>query len=191
MNSRSNHRRCSVKKVFLEILQNSQKNKFCKISKDTFSYRTPLVATSGTSPLNGDTSFKCWSFLFNIAKSEKCFITLNIWNMQWTFPSINYNITCNRLSRNLKMNAKRFISYTAQKMKFSIKDFFSTSYQIRSFLRVWSHLLKKSFIENLIFCAVFAIFCLFFVQLKWCFKGYGNVGKYGKLIEMFLLHLAL
>ena len=44
---------------------------------------------------------------------------------------------------------------TAQKMKFSIKDFFSKCYQIRSFLRIWSHLLKKSLIENFIFCAVY------------------------------------
>ena len=71
-------RRCSVKKVFLEISQNSQENtcgrvsfliklffnkafffikkktlaqvfscEFCKISKNTFSYRTPPVAASG------------------------------------------------------------------------------------------------------------------------------------------------
>ena len=30
-----------------------------------------------------------------------------------------------------------------QKMKFSIEDFFSKCDQIRSFLRIWSHLLKK------------------------------------------------
>ena len=28
---------------------------------------------------------------------------------------------------------------TAQKMKFSIRDFFSKCEQIRSFLRIWSH----------------------------------------------------
>ena len=39
-------------------------------------------------------------------------------------------------------------------MKFSIKDFFSKSDQIRSFLRIWSHLLKKSLMENFIFYAV-------------------------------------
>ena len=68
-------RKCSVKKVFLEISQNSQENtcvrvsffnkvagaysfikketlaqvfscEFCEISKKTFSYRTPLVAPS-------------------------------------------------------------------------------------------------------------------------------------------------
>ena len=43
---------------------------------------------------------------------------------------------------------------TAQKMKFSIKDFFSKCNQIRSFLRIWSHLLEKSLMENFIFCAV-------------------------------------
>ena len=44
--------------------------------------------------------------------------------------------------------------YTAQKMKFSIKDFFSKCAQIRKKLRVWSHLLRKSLMENFIFCAV-------------------------------------
>ena len=43
---------------------------------------------------------------------------------------------------------------TTQKMKFSIKDFFSKCDEIRSFLRIWSHLLKKSLMENFIFCAV-------------------------------------
>ena len=39
---------CSVKKVFLEISQNSLKDtcEFCEISKNTFSYRIPLVAAS-------------------------------------------------------------------------------------------------------------------------------------------------
>ena len=39
-------------------------------------------------------------------------------------------------------------------MKFSIKDFFSKCDQIRSKLRIWSHLLKESLMENFIFCAV-------------------------------------
>ena len=39
-------------------------------------------------------------------------------------------------------------------MKFSIKDFFSKCDQIHSFLRIWSHLRKKSLMENFIFCAV-------------------------------------
>ena len=37
-------------------------------------------------------------------------------------------------------------------MKFSINDFFSKCDQIRRKLWIWSHLLKKSLIENFIFC---------------------------------------
>ena len=43
---------------------------------------------------------------------------------------------------------------TAQKLKFSIKDFFSKCDKIRRKMRIWSHLLKKSLMENFIFCAV-------------------------------------
>ena len=39
-------------------------------------------------------------------------------------------------------------------MKFPIKDFLSKCDQICSFLRIWSHLLKKSLMEKFIFCAV-------------------------------------
>ena len=39
-------------------------------------------------------------------------------------------------------------------MKFSIKYFFRKCDQFRRKLRIWSHLLKKSLIENFIFCAV-------------------------------------
>ena len=39
-------------------------------------------------------------------------------------------------------------------MKFSIKDFFIKCDQIPSYLRIWSHLLKKSLMDNFIFCAV-------------------------------------
>ena len=39
-------------------------------------------------------------------------------------------------------------------MKLSIKDFFSKYDEIRRKLRIWSPLLKKSWMENFIFCAV-------------------------------------
>ena len=35
-----------------------------------------------------------------------------------------------------------------------LKDFFSKCDQIRSFLRIWSHSLKKLLMENFIFCSV-------------------------------------
>ena len=43
---------------------------------------------------------------------------------------------------------------TAQKGKFSIMNFFSKCDQIRRKLRIWSHLLQKSLMDNFIFCAV-------------------------------------
>ena len=45
---------------------------------------------------------------------------------------------------------------TAQKMKFSIKDFFSKYDHIRRKLHIWSHLLKKSVMDNFIFCEVYS-----------------------------------
>ena len=54
-------------------------------------------------------------------------------------------------------NCILYIPYTAQKMKLSIKDFSSKCNQIRRFLRIWSHLLEKSLMENFIFCAVLII----------------------------------
>ena len=49
---------------------------------------------------------------------------------------------------------------TAQKMKFSIEDFFSKYDQIRRNLRIWSHLLKKSLMENVIFYCCSGVFHL-------------------------------
>ena len=40
---------------------------------------------------------------------------------------------------------------TPQKKKFSFKNLFSKCDQIRRKLRIWSHLLKKSVMENFIF----------------------------------------
>ena len=56
--------------------------------------------------------------------------------------------------RCIQKPVKHLIFNTAQKMKFSIKDFFSKCDQIGRFLRIWSHLLKKSSMENFIFYAV-------------------------------------
>ena len=56
--------------------------------------------------------------------------------------------------------------YTVQKMKFSIKDFFSKCDQIRPKLRIWSHLLKKPLMENFIFCAVIITDLIFALELN-------------------------
>ena len=46
------------------------------------------------------------------------------------------------------------LTYRTQKMKFSIQDFFSNCDQIRSKLRIWSHLLKKSLVlsKSIVHC---------------------------------------
>ena len=62
---------------------------------------------------------------------------------------------------------------TAQKIKIPIKDLFSKSDQISSFLWTWSHLLKKSLMENFIFCAMGKIkeeFFEMFQQFLFCPK---------------------
>ena len=41
---------------------------------------------------------------------------------------------------------------TAKKMKFSIEDLSSKCDQISRKLRIWSHLMEKSLMENFIFC---------------------------------------
>ena len=48
------------------------------------------------------------------------------------------------------------ITFAAQKIKFTIKDFFSKCDQIHRKLRVWPHLLKKSLMENFVLCAKIA-----------------------------------
>ena len=69
--------------------------------------------------------------------------------------AIFVNFYIEYISSNLSFHTKliKSLLFTAQ-TKFSIKDFFSKYDQIRSFLRIWSYLLGKSFMENFIFCAV-------------------------------------
>ena len=57
-------------------------------------------------------------------------------------------------------------------MMFSIKGFFSKQDQVRKKLRIWSHLLKKSLIENIIFCEVY---------IKWSYVlNKTNLAKIGR-----------
>ena len=60
-----------------------------------------------------------------------------------------------KLQSNVRLSKLRTESITTQKMELSMKDFLSKCDQISSFLWIWSHLLKKSLMENFIFCAVF------------------------------------
>ena len=71
-------------------------------------------------------------------------------------------------------------SFSAQKMKFSIQNFFSKRNQIRKKLRIWSYLLKKSFMENFIFlCSVYTDFVFvdstYIVYKTWWCSNFGWV----------------
>ena len=59
--------------------------------------------------------------------------------------------------------------HCTRKTKFSIKVFFIKCDQIRIFLWIWSHLLKKFLMENFIFCAVHGILvsCRCHAILQW------------------------
>ena len=59
------------------------------------------------------------------------------------------------LTKKKKLTQLEQKTITAQKKKFSIKKFFCKCDQVRRKLRIWSHLLKKSLMENFIFCAVY------------------------------------
>ena len=63
---------------------------------------------------------------------------------------------------------------TTQKLKFSIKDFSSECDQIRSFLRIWSHLLEKPLMENFTFCAVLG---------AWLGPECTSVGRYNTVFK--------
>ena len=80
----------------------------------------------------------------------KTVVDKSAWMKTWSgcFYSKNYSENLIKLS----ITASMFD--TAQKMKFSIKNFISKCDQIRRKWRSWSHLLKKSSMENFIFCVV-------------------------------------
>ena len=58
------------------------------------------------------------------------------------------------LKKNLQDSVVKPIIFTAQRIKFCVKDLFNKCEQIRSFMRINSHLLKKSLTENIIFWAL-------------------------------------
>ena len=73
-------------------------------------------------------------------------------NLHWELFVDSFLLTiCAYMQHCYVSHAPRF---TAQKLKFFIKDFLSKCDQIRRKLRIWSHLQKKSLMENFIFCAV-------------------------------------
>ena len=111
-------------------------SEFCEISKNTFSYRTPPVAAS-------EWISSCMATYYsNLVKSSRVNIEIEQCD---NAVSITLNYLRTMKSRDvLNSFFIRSVPYTAQKLKFSIKGFFSKCDQIRRKQRVWSHLLKKS-----------------------------------------------
>ena len=77
-------------------------------------------------------------------------------HLHWTWI-VRARSLCKRektINKMIEMKGK-ISNHTAQKMNFSIKDFFSKCDQIRRKWDIWSHLLKKSLMEKLHFlCSV-------------------------------------
>ena len=84
--------------------------------------------------------------LTNICKTQILFKCCNLIYLV-NFVSIHLGRFYSRLEIRRGWKIRGWVirqNVTAQKMKFSIKDFFSKCGQIRIFLRIWSHLQKKS-----------------------------------------------
>ena len=97
-------------------------------------------------------------FLFKKPNISNSWIVFRSYSQ--TIRKFNFDIIFSSLHKNEKWNVVFGHNVNLEvplhkKMKFFIKDFFSKCDQIRSFLRIWSHLLKKSLMENFIFCAVY------------------------------------
>ena len=93
----------------------------------------------------------CWNNFIEITLRHGC--SVNVLHIFRTpFPKN----TSGKLLLNeaFQSNIGNFRLTTAQKMKFSIMGFFSKCDQTRSFLRIWSYLLKKFLMENFSFCVV-------------------------------------
>ena len=100
--------------------------------------------------------------------------TFNETNKQKKSPShwqVKFRLRQNSLSY-LVSSWKDAACHTAQKMKIPIKCFFSKCDQIRSFQRIWLHLLKKFLMENFIFCRVPVDDII-----KWRFRKYRGLFK--------------
>ena len=91
---------------------------------------------------------KIWIYVYMINLNTDFFYP---WNCRKVYFSVCFRVLSPHFSLLLCSSA---VFHTAQKMKFSIKDFFSKCDQICRKMRIWSHLLRKSLLENFIFCAV-------------------------------------
>ena len=76
----------------------------------------------------------------------------------------------------------------AQKMKFSIRDFYNKCNQVNNFTRIWSHLPKKSLMENFIFSAVWEESYIWVILLLRIYNSiYNSIKFFLKVLPFFRL----
>ena len=80
---------------------------------------------------------------------------LSVAGYTWRHPNKRSSLKCCFHLVDIFMQKLQDYTNTAQKMKFSIKDFFNKCDQTRRKLRIWSQLLMKSLTKNFIFCGVY------------------------------------
>ena len=122
-------------------------------------------------------------YLLRICVILKRFMNRPLWTTRYLFSKCKNHgwivvIEINKKARQIHRLKSWIFTFTAQKMKFSIKDFSSKCDQIRSKLRIWSYLLGKSSMENFIFCAVIHVSS----EIRFRFTKY----KIIKLVRTFL-----
>ena len=112
---------------------------------------------------------KLFSNLFTPINSTLCEIWYHLHNFKNITNTHGTALLLLKLVQALKkcFHSSKAGSGTAQKMKFSIKDFFSKCDQSRGFLWIWSHLLKKSLMENFTFVPRCTFYCEDTILLSW------------------------
>ena len=114
----------------------------------------PLIAAFVSMPSLLEMASKSFPPAYRIVSSTKLKISVSfikrrkslIKTLKRIIPSVDLCGNPRIISNHSLKNEPTF---SAQKVKFSIKDFFSKK------LRIWSHLLKKSLMKNFILCAMF------------------------------------
>ena len=91
-----------------------------------------------------------------LSEGQTALLIMDDFKGQVTDPVLKILSNNNNLLQNVSGNFTYLFQphCTHTRKKFSIKDFSSKCGKFRSFLRIWSHLLKKSLMENFIFCEV-------------------------------------
>ena len=91
-----------------------------------------------------------------LSKGQTALLIMDVFKGQMTDPVLKILSDNNNLLQNVSGSFTYLFQpqWTHTKKKFSIKDFSSKCDKFRSFLQIWSHLLKKSLMENFIFCEV-------------------------------------